>query len=127
MECSYYFAARDHDSNAFDRYIDFAAERILREKGEQACSEFRAEHTYDRKIVKLAAQIRAYGGYNPDAGTLPAWGNLLEDGHHRAAVICAIYGPDYKVPVSQSLNKYPDDIDLCARECRSTPSLTSGS
>lgn len=118
MQCAYYLAARDRNPIVFDEYIGLWAIRVLRERGQQAHTNHLATHTYATQIAALADQIKSFGGYDRSKGCVTAWHRVIEDGHHRCAVICAIYGPDYQVPVVQAHSPFPDDIDVCDRMCK---------
>ncbi len=74
-------------------------------------------------FVNLVQQIRSDRVFRVDkkgpivvyAGT-----NWVLDGHHRAAIFCALYGPEYLIPVSEANDpkiKLPDDINLSCNIC----------
>jgi len=120
-ECAYYLSALHQDREIYDAYIDLWAIRYRNEKGETAYSECRAKRTFDNEIKKLADEIGAFGGYDLNKDPIFAWGKLIKDGHHRAAIICAICGPDREVPVRQQpQSTCPKDIEECAGECKPT-------
>src|ERR1700760_3213152 len=65
MECAYFLATRDQNEAVFNDYVELAAVRKVRENGQEEHNRFRAEHTYNAKIVALVDQIKALGGYDP--------------------------------------------------------------
>lgn len=118
MECPYYLCLKNDDRSIYDAYIDLISKRHSEAKNPEA----KSQYSYDY-FVKLVEGIRQDGGYKSDkAGSAPMrifkgtrW---LEDGHHRAAIICALFGPTTLVPVKEVDKALPEDLDLCANPCK---------
>jgi hypothetical protein len=109
-DCAYYHCAKVGDRKFFDDYIDLWAIRTPSEK---------IKRTYER-FLTLVHQVWSAKGYRAKlAGTEPMRVHVgtkcLYDGHHRAAIICALFGPDRTVPVQEGPDPYPKDLELCAR------------
>ena len=110
MECAYYHCAKNGNRKFFDDYIDLWAIRTPSVK---------AERTYER-FLALLNQVRTAKGYRAElAGKetmrVHIGTKCLYDGHHRAAIICALFGLDSVLPVEEGPDPYPKDLDLCAR------------
>jgi hypothetical protein len=115
-DCAYYLCAKTGDRKFFDDYINLWAIRTPSEK---------TKRTYER-FLKLVDQVRAANGYRAElAGEKTVRVHIgtkcLYDGHHRAAIICALFGPDTTVPVEEGPDSYPKDLDLCARDLPPMP------
>jgi hypothetical protein len=116
MECPYYLAIKHKDKSLHDKYVSIAKRRHP-DWGEQGSNSYNA-------LMKLTASILK-NGYRPDLPDVPmrVWKGtrLLEDGHHRAAVMCALFGPEYKVDVVENdvvlEIGYPADHCLCGNPC----------
>lgn len=108
--CAYYQCVKMGQESFFNGYIDLWA---VRKPG------VTTDHTYG-KFLKLVEQVRGAKGYSDElAGSEPMrihrGTTCLYDGHHRAAIICALFGPGILVPVEEGTDAYPQDLDLCAR------------
>jgi hypothetical protein len=109
-DCAYYHCVRTGDRKFFDDYIDLRALRTPSEK---------THRTYE-KFLELVGRVKNAGGYRRElAGAEPMRVHIgtkcLYDGHHRAGIVCALFGPDTIVPVEEGPDTYPKDLDLCAR------------
>jgi hypothetical protein len=109
-ECAYYHCVKTGNRKFFDDYIDLLAIRTPSQK---------TKRTYER-FLELLGQVQAANGYCVElAGTetmrVHIGTKCLYDGHHRAAMICALFGPDTAVPAEEGPDPYPKDLDLCAR------------
>jgi hypothetical protein len=121
--CAYYHCAKTGDRKYFDDYIDLWAIRTPGEKGKR---------TYNR-FLKLLDQVRNANGYRAElAGRetmrVHIGTTCLYDGHNRAAIICALFGPDTVVPLEEGPDPFLEDLDLCKRHqtaCSLTGELVS--
>jgi hypothetical protein len=115
-DCAYYHCAKTGERKFFDDYIDLWAIRTPHEK---------TTRTYER-FLKLLNQVRNANGYRAELARKETMRvhigtTCLYDGHHRAAIICALFGPDTAVPVEEGPDLYPKDLDLCARDLPPMP------
>ena len=116
IECPYFLCVKNGDRSAYDTYMDLWAKRTPAVKH---------EHPYD-DFLKLVERIRLDGDYKPEKAqpmtlhkgtSLQYTGHLLQDGHHRAAIICALFGPGKEVPVEEDGSEPPKDLYLCDNPC----------
>jgi hypothetical protein len=116
IDCAYYHCAKTGDRKFFDDYIDLWAIRTPSEK---------TKRTYER-FLKLLDQVRAAKGYRAELAGMETMRvhvgtKCLYDGHHRAAIIGALFGADTGVPVEEGPDPYPKDLELCARNLPPMP------
>jgi hypothetical protein len=93
--------------------MDLISKRHLEEK---------SRYSYDH-FMRLVDGIRRDGGYRSDKAandpmTIYKGKRWLKDGHHRAAVICALFDPMTEVPVEEFDGALPADLDQCANPCK---------
>jgi hypothetical protein len=110
IDCAYYHCAKAGNQKFFDDYVDLWAIRTPSEKTKRTYQDF----------LKLIDRIRTAKGYSAELAKnetmrVHIGTKCLYDGHHRAATICALFGPDTVVPVEEGLDLYPQDLNLCAR------------
>jgi hypothetical protein len=113
MECPYYLCLKNEDRSIYDTYMDLMSKRH---------PDAKSQRPYDHFMTQVDG-IRRDGGYKSDkAGTEPMriykgtrW---LLDGHHRAAIICALFGPTKEVPVEECDRALPADLHQCANPCK---------
>ena len=113
MKCPYYLCLKNEDRSFYDAYMDLWSKRE---------PDVKRNRPYDH-FMRQVADLRRDGGYRSDkAETEPMrifkgkrW---LLDGHHRAAIICALLGPTTVVPVKEVDDALPNDLDLCASPCK---------
>lgn len=118
MNCPYYLCLKNDDRSIYDKYMDLISKRHPEAKNPEA----KSKYSYDY-FMGLVEGIRRDGSYKSDkAGSEPmrifkgtSW---LLDGHHRAAIICALFGPTTVVPVKEVDDARPEDLDLCANPCK---------
>ena len=112
LECPYYLCLKNDDRSIYDTYMDVWSKR---------CHDVKRKRPYDYFMEQVDG-MRRDGGYRSDkAGTEPMriykgtrW---LLDGHHRAAILCALFGPQTVVPVHESDEELPKDLDQCKNPC----------
>jgi hypothetical protein len=113
MECPYYLCLKSGDRSIYDTYMDLWSGR---------CPDVKRNRPYDHFMRQVDGILRD-GGYRSDeAGTEPMriykgtrW---LLDGHHRAGIICALFGPTTAVPVQEVDEELPRDLDQCKNPCQ---------
>jgi hypothetical protein len=109
-QCAYYQSAKTGNEQPYDEYMNAMERRHPNAK---------AEYPY-QKFKELVDEIRADGGYRCDrVGPVAVYKGTMwvEDGHHRAAIICALFGPDYQVPVTVSGSDLPTDVGRRCNRC----------
>lgn len=112
MECPYYLCIKNKDRSIYDTYMDLWSKRD---------PVMKTNRPYDHFMEQVNGMLRD-GGYRSDrAGTEPMriykgkrW---LLDGHHRAAILCALFGPRTVVAVQESDEELPKDLDQCKNPC----------
>ena len=112
MECPYYLCLKNEDRSSYDTYMDLIWKRP------EARSQCRPYDDFMRQVDG----IRQDGGYRSDKAanepmTIYKGTRWLKDGHHRAAVICALFDPMTEVPVEEFDGEWPPDLDQCANPC----------
>lgn len=112
QECPYYRCIINNDASLYDGYIALWAKRdpVVMTK-----------HPYVQ-FISLLNNIKTKGytaDEKEDAISVYHDTTCLEDGHHRAAIICALYGPEHRLNVDVLDDELPCDIDQCANPCRS--------
>lgn len=111
-ECPYYLSLKNDDAHKYHDYMELWERRTQGVK---------ALFPYEGYFLRLFREIKADGGYVLARAAKPMtiyrgteW---LEDGHRRAAILYALFGPDHKVPVAVSARNLPEDLDLCKNPC----------
>ena len=113
MECPYYLCLKNGDRSIYDTYMDLWSKRE---------PDVKRNRPHDHFMRQVDGMLRD-GGYRSDkAGTEPMrifrgtrW---LLDGHHRAAIICALFGPTTVVPVQEFDRGLPQDLNQCKNPCQ---------
>jgi len=121
MECPYYLSVRNDDEQIYRNYMNLWAKRDANEA---------AKYPYC-KFKTLVEGIKADGGYKQCKATAEPMKvykgtNWLEDGHHRAAIICALFGPEHVVSVGESSSALPTDLNQCSNPCKVVTPEPSG-
>ena len=112
-ECAYYRCVKNDDAQAYHDYMDLWAKRN---------AEMKHKYPYSEYFLKLVKEIREARGYDPAKSAkqpikIFKGTRWLEEGHHRAAIICALFGPEANVSVEVSSSNLPNDLDLCSNPC----------
>jgi hypothetical protein len=113
IKCPYYLTLDKGDRAIHDNYVSVAKKR---HSG--------WEDPYE-SLIKLYFDIEK-DGYTPKKAKEPmkVWEGttVLEDGHHRAAVLCKLYGPQYMINVEDGSlvqdNGLPSDHYHCSNPCK---------
>ena len=119
MECPYYLTLVTGERAIHDEYVSVCKKRHRDwDNSPSNCYE---------SLIELCSRIDK-NGYDLEKAEAPmkVWKGttvpVLEDGHHRAAVLCKLYGPQYIVNVEHGSpvqdNGFPPDHYLCSNPCK---------
>ena len=114
MKCPYYLCLKNDDRSIYDTYMDLWSKRD---------PDVKRNRPYDHFMRQVEGMLLDWGYRSQRAaGTEPMriyegkrW---LLDGHHRAAIICALFGPTTVVPVQEFEEGPPQDLDQCKNPCQ---------
>lgn len=117
--CAYYQCVKHGDPSKYDQYMDLW-ERYM-DLWERRTPGQKAKLPYS-DFSLMVESIRSHGMYRPEKFSDPlevyAGTTVLSDGHHRAAIVMALFGPGQALEVRTSTDRYPMDLDLCKNPCR---------
>lgn len=111
-ECPYYRCVKENDEAVYADYMSLWAKRTPGVIAQYPYGQFR----------ELVEEITIDGGYVSEKASgepmrIYKGTKWLEDGHHRAAIICALFGPNVRIPVTEVDKPRPNDIDQCSNPC----------
>jgi hypothetical protein len=107
--CPYYRCIINNDASIYNAYMALWAKRTPTITMERPYSDF----------ISLFDSIQARGYIPERPVTVYQDVACLEDGHHRASIICALYGPEYKLHIEVLKKAVPCDIEQCSNPCPS--------
>ncbi len=108
-ECPYYLSIVQEDESIHERYVAVA---------KSSSSNYLKETRYTYGSLMRLAFSLAKDGYRDEKGAKEPMkvyreSNLLHDGHHRAAVLLALHGPEYLVDVVELDEEVPIHEHRC--------------
>jgi hypothetical protein len=117
INCPYYLTLDKGERAIHDEYVSVIKKR-------HPNWEDSPSNRYE-SLIELYCDIKK-NGYIPEKADAPmkVWicTTVLEDGHHRAAVLCKLYGPQYMINVEDGSpvqdNGLPPDHYLCSNPCK---------
>lgn len=111
MKCPYYLTLDTGNRTIHDNYVCIAKRRHPN-----------WGDTYE-DLIKLFCNIEK-NGFNPELAPMSVWKDttMVNDGHHRAAVLCKLYGPGFDINVVEDGevedNGYPPKHYRCSNPCK---------
>lgn len=111
-ECPYYLALDKDDEEILNDYVSLIKKRPERREDKESYED----------LKNLCSAIEKDGRYIPEKFNEPMWvwrgTNILGEGHHRAAVLCYLFGPKYCIDVQVSNESLPTDHNRCSNPCK---------